>query len=121
MRRKSLGNLGENLALKYLRKNKGYRFLERNFHSKFGEIDLIFRDKKTIVFVEVKTRFSQSFGRPEEAVRFGKIASIIKTAQYFQFLHPDLVQSWRIDVVAVDLDPQSEEVIQIEHFQNITL
>ena len=120
MRRKSLGNLGENLALKHLQKNKGYKFIERNFRSKFGEIDLILQDKDVLVFVEVKTRFSQSFGNPEEAVTPWKIRSIIKTAQYFSLKHPKLPESIRIDVVAIDLDPKKEKLLNLRHFKNIT-
>jgi putative endonuclease len=121
MKRKSLGNLGENLALKYLQKNKGYRFVARNFRSKFGEIDLIFLDKKILVFVEVKTRFSESFGNPEEAVTPWKINAIIKTAQYFKLKNPKLPDSLRIDVVALDLDPQNEKLLNLKHFENVTL
>jgi len=120
MRRKSLGNLGENLALKHL-KNKGYSFIDRNFKSFFGEIDLVLQDKKTLVFVEVKTRFGKSFGNPEEAVTPRKVQSIIKTAQYFKILHPETPESLRIDVVAIDLDPKKEELLQLRHIKNITL
>lgn len=120
MRRKSLGNLGENLALKYL-KNKGYKFIDRNFRSRFGEIDLIFQDDKTLVFVEVKTRFSHSYGKPETAVTPRKINSIIKTGQYFKLLHPDLPESLRIDVVAINLDPKEKKLLSLKHIKNITL
>jgi len=69
----------------------------------------------------VKTRFSQSFGYPEEAVTPWKIRSIIKTAQYFKLKHPKLPDSLRIDVVAIDLDSQKKEVLNLRHFKNITL
>ena len=120
MKRKSLGNLGENLALKHL-KNKGWQFIERNFKSYFGEIDLIFKDKETLVFVEVKTRFSKSYGPPEEAVTPRKIRSLIKTAQYFKLKNPKMPDSLRIDVVAIDLDPKREKLLQLRHIENITL
>lgn len=120
MRKKSLGNLGENLALKHL-KNKGYKFLERNFRSKFGEIDLICQDSQTLVFVEVKTRFSKDYGNPEEAVTQVKINSIIKTGQYFSLLHPSLPESLRIDVVAINLEPETTKLLSLKHIKNITL
>jgi len=120
MKRKRLGNLGENLALKYL-KNKGYKFIERNFRSKFGEIDLIFQDKETLVFVEVKTRFSQSYGDPEEAVTPAKIRFLIKTVQYFKLKNPKLPDSLRIDVIAIDLDRKKEKLLHLRHIKNITL
>ena len=120
MRKKSLGKLGENLAAKYLQKNKGYKFIKRNFTSKFGEIDLIFQDKDVLVFVEVKTRFSKSFGPPEEAVTPYKIKSIIKTGQYFKLLHPKLPEALRIDVVAIKLDSEEEKLLSLRHIRNVT-
>lgn len=120
MRRQSLGNLGENLALKYL-KNKGYQFIERNFRWRFGEIDLIFQDKDILVFVEVKTRFHPEFGNPEEAITPWKIKSIIKTAEYFVLKHPRLPESLRIDVVAIDLDKDQKRALGLRHIKNITL
>lgn len=118
MDKQNLGKLGEDLAQKYLQ-NKGYRFLKRNFRSKFGEIDLIFIDKQILVFVEVKTRFSVSFGLPEEAITSWKIRSIIKTAQYFVLLNPRLPDSLRIDAVAVEL--RDGKLKEIRHHPNITL
>lgn len=120
MRRKSLGNLGENLALKHLQ-NKGYKFIERNFKAKLGEIDLIFRDKNTLVFVEVKTRYGEKFGSPEDAVSKGKIGAIEITAQYFKLLHPELPDSLRIDVVAIDLEHKEKRLLRLRHYQNVTL
>ena len=120
MRRKSRGNLGENLALQFLQ-NKGYKFIDRNFHSSFGEIDLIFQDKETLVFVEVKTRFSLAFGLPEQAVGFKKIKAIIKTGQYFKQKNPSLPDSLRIDLIAIKLDKEGKKLLSLKHFKNITL
>jgi len=126
MRQKSLGNLGENLALKHL-KSKGYRILTRNFSSKFGEIDIIALDPSTssgqsdstLVFIEVKTRFSQAFGPPEEAITPWKIRRIIKTGQYFKLLHPELPDSLRLDAVVIDLTPEGK-LERVEILKNIT-
>lgn len=104
MQRKSLGNLGENLALKHL-KNKGYKFLERNFRSKFGEIDIIAREDDVLVFIEVKTRWSKKFGPPEGTVTPWKIKRIIKIGQYYKSLHPELPEAMRIDVVTIEFSP----------------
>src|SRR5947207_6785023 len=63
-----LGKRGENLACQFLKKN-GYKILYRNFKGRTGgEIDVICRDRDTLVFVEVKTRTREDFGRPVEAV-----------------------------------------------------
>ena len=118
MRQKSLGNLGENLALKHL-KSKGYRILTRNFRSKFGEIDIIAIHENDLVFIEVKTRWSQSFGPPEEAITPWKIRRMIKAGQYFQMLHPNLPESLRLDAVAIDLDAQGK-LQRIEIIKNLT-
>ncbi len=112
------GKLGEDIALNYL-SQKGYRLITSNFHSRFGEIDLILKDKGTLVFVEVKARYDTSYGTPQEAVTPWKIKKIIKTAQYFSLLHPELPKALRIDVIALQLSP-SGEVASLEHLENIT-
>ena len=73
------GKIGEDAVEKYL-KNNGYEILERNFHSRWGEIDIIAKKEKCIVFVEVKTRKSVKYGTPAEFVTGTKIKKIIKTA-----------------------------------------
>lgn len=64
---KVLGIEGENIAVKFLEK-KGYRIIRRNYKTHIGEIDIIAQDGDTIVFVEVKTRGNELFGKPFEAV-----------------------------------------------------
>lgn len=115
---RDLGLLGEDLAIKFLKKN-GYKILERNFRSKLGEVDIVAQDKDTLVFVEVKTRWSEKFGLPEEAITPWKIKSIIKTGQYFKLLHPELPDSLRIDVVVIELDGKGE-LKRIEILKNVT-
>lgn len=66
-----MGRSGERFAEKYLKRKK-YIILERNFTTKIGEVDLIARTKDIVVFVEVKTRGSNSFGQPGEAVDHNK-------------------------------------------------
>jgi putative endonuclease len=69
---KTFGKIGEDRAAKLLR-NKGYKIIEQNYTTKLGEIDLIAIDVDTLVFVEVKTRWSKKFGNPEEAVNLRKL------------------------------------------------
>ena len=76
MRNKIEGDMGETRAAKFLRE-KGYRILQTNYKTKFGEIDIIAQDKNVIVFVEVKERATLAFGRPIEAVNFQKQQTIL--------------------------------------------
>ena len=98
---KQIGKIGEDLACDLL-KNKGYQILERNWGNKWGEIDIIAKDKNTIVFVEVKTKVSLIFGNPEEMVSPRKLAQIQKLASFFPLAKNN---SLRIDVIAVILSP----------------
>ena len=76
MNNREFGNKGEDLACEYLIKN-GYEILERNKHfSKLCEIDIIAKFKNKVVFVEVKTRKSDAFGTPMEAITRGKYNNI---------------------------------------------
>lgn len=116
--RHDLGILGEDLAVKFLKKN-GYKILQRNFRSKLGEIDIVAQEKDVLVFVEVKTRWSEKFGLPEEAITPWKIRSIIKTGQYFKLLNPDFPESLRIDLVAIELTSWGK-LKRIEIIKNIS-
>lgn len=110
----SKGRLGEELAAKFLQK-QGYKIIERNFHSRVGEIDIIAKDSNTLVFVEVKTRSSKKFGEPVEAVTGQKLKSIEKTCQYYKLLHPELPDVLRIDVVSVDISNKNPEIELIKN------
>lgn len=97
----NLGKIGENKAAKFLQQ-KGYQIIEKNFKSKFGEIDIIAKKNNLIVFVEVKTRSSKNFGSGFESVDSRKIEKIIKTANYFisvKNLHDNLL---RFDIISID-------------------
>lgn len=91
----------------------------------FGEVDIIALDpsagsgQDTLVFIEVKTRWSKSFGPPEEAITPWKIRRIIKAGQYYKLFHPESPEALRIDVVAIDLSPTGE-VGEIKIIKNIT-
>jgi putative endonuclease len=104
------GRLGERAAKRQLKKG-GLRFLYANFSSERGEIDLIFREGKTLVFVEVKTRSSESWTRPAAAVNAEKQRKLIATARdYLRLLrHPNV--PYRFDIVEVLLgDGRVDEV-----------
>lgn len=79
---KNLGKTGEDLALDFL-KSHNFSVLEKNFHSKFGEIDIIAEKNHCLYFTEVKTRSNLNYGYPYEAVNKQKIYHIKKAAQYY--------------------------------------
>ncbi len=108
------GGLGEDLAANYL-KNKGYQILERNFGNKFGEIDIIARDKEVLIFAEVKTKIGEIFGTPEEMVGKSKLQKIRNMAVFY--LKGRSVPC-RIDVVAIVLGPDNE-VLRLTHYENV--
>lgn len=116
--RKNLGKIGEQRAVEYLQK-KGYKILQQNFSCKLGEIDIIVQDKDCLVFVEVKTRWSNKYGLPEEAVTANKLKSIIKTGEYFKLLNPETPELMRIDVIAVELSKKGS-LCSIRHLKNVT-
>ncbi len=95
-----LGRRGEEAAARYLA-SVGYRILERRYRTRAGEIDFIAEDGETLVFVEVKTRSSLSFGRPAEAVNVRKRARIAGAASLYLARRGSPDRSCRFDVVEV--------------------
>jgi putative endonuclease len=109
MQEKELGKKGEEIALRFLKK-KGYKIIERNYVCKLGEMDIIAREKDTLVFAEVKTRTSMAFGPPQLAVNSTKQMQLSKVALYF--LKEKRLEDIkaRFDVVAILLRPKGEEI-----------
>ncbi len=98
-------------------KRKGMRILERNFEDRFGEIDLIAVDKRTVVFVEVKARESDGGGAGFEAVDIIKQKKLIKTALGYLQRNELLENAYRFDIVSI-LWPKTERKPQIDHYDN---
>lgn len=109
--RKTTGRFGEDCAAKHLAQ-QGYTILERNFRLRIGEVDIIARDGEYLVFIEVKTRRSQQFGSPFEAVDIRKQQQIMQVASVY-IRGKDIPV--RFDVVAVYLHGQD---VQVEILQN---
>ena len=116
-----IAKLGEDKACEYLKK-LGFKIIDRNFRKGYGEIDIIAIDsnekEKVLVFIEVKTRSSNSYGSPLEAITYWKLKSLIKTAQFYKLTHRNLPENLRIDAVAVILN--GDEVQSIELTRNIS-
>jgi putative endonuclease len=107
--RLSLGKKGEELALAQLKALK-YRILERNFKCFLGEIDIIAREKNTLVFIEVKTRATRDFGGPAAAVHERKQRQLSKVALLYLNQKKLFNVPARFDVVAVELIPPSPRI-----------
>lgn len=104
-----MGSWGEESALKFL-KSKGYKILAKNYKSNLGEIDIVARDKDTICFVEVKTRSSDKFGLPQEALSNFKQRQIAKTALSFLKENKLLDKKARFDVIALTYQGNSPKI-----------
>lgn len=110
----SLGEKGEDLASRYLRK-KGYKVIARNYKTRLGEIDIIAEKDNMVVFVEVKTRSNISFGYPFEAVNQRKRQKLKKVALLYLKRYPRQYPV-RFDVLSITLRENNNPVI--EHITN---
>jgi putative endonuclease len=119
--RQSLGRWGEELAAGYLGE-RGYSIIERNRRTPYGEIDLVVhapgqQGEGMVVFVEVKTRSSASFGHPEVSVDRRKQEHLLNSALYYMQEHPELGCSWRIDVISIQKVKRGQPAL-LSHFEN---
>ena len=114
--KQALGRWGEAQAAEYL-SQRGYLILERNVRTAYGELDLVARQGRALVFVEVKTRSSTAFGLPETSVTPRKQAHLLAAAQAYLQAHPDLDGDWRVDVIAIQRRSGSQAP-EIAHFEN---
>lgn len=117
METKTLGDLGEKIAEKYL-KNKGYKILDRNFrYKKLGELDIVGQKNNNIYFFEVKTRCKKHLSEfmPEDNITRDKQKKLIKLAQLWM-AKAKLDAFWQIDIIAVELYRDSTS--DIRHLEN---
>ena len=100
--KRQIGNQYETLAKRYLQR-QGLRFLDQNFLTKVGEIDLIFQQGETIIFVEVKYRKNDAFGSAAEMVTYAKMRKLVKTAQIWLSQQKCSAHNidYRFDVIAI--------------------
>jgi len=111
-----IGKLGENIARRYL-EDKGIKILDQNYRTKYGEIDLVGKIKNELIFIEVRTKTKEDFGRPEETLKKKKVAKLKKNALAYS-----LKVNWqgpiRLDAVCIVLN-EKKELIRIDHYENI--
>ncbi|MCF7794090.1 MAG: YraN family protein [Candidatus Cloacimonetes bacterium] len=112
-----LGKFGEELAANFLLSN-GYEILKKNYHSRFGEIDIITLLADTVIFVEVKLR-SSNLDQAVSSVSVAKQKKLVKTAQDYLARHPELEDlPTRFDIIAIIKNKRSYE---LKHFPDAFL
>jgi putative endonuclease len=110
-----IGNRGEELATAFLERN-GFTIVERNFRCKGGEVDIVAKDGKTLVFIEVKSRKTLTYGVPQLAVTHFKQRQISKAALSWLARNHKHDLPARFDVIAILLNGEYQH--QIEHIKN---
>jgi putative endonuclease len=113
MNNRELGTQGEDIACDYLKKN-GYEIIARNKHfSNLCEIDIIAKVKNKFVFVEVKTRRTNAYGTPFEAITKTKYKNV--KIGVLSYLQENKINEYQIDVIGITLEP----TLKIEHLRNV--
>jgi len=109
-----IGKRGETLAISFLKKN-GYRIIESNFRCRYGEIDIVAQDGKTVAFIEVKTKTSNRFGSPTQAIDSRKQRQVSKTALAYISQKRLTNYSARFDVVGINIKGSNSEIELIKN------
>lgn len=112
----AVGRYGEGVAVRYLDRS-GWTVLDRNWRGADGEIDIVALDGSVLVVVEVKTRRSDLFGHPAEAVTPVKLARLRRLAAQWLDAHEVRPASIRIDVIAVRPSPRG--AARVEHLRGV--
>jgi putative endonuclease len=118
VRTKTLGDLGEKIAEKHLKK-KRYKVLDKNFrYSKLGELDIIAQKGGDIIFFEVKARMKKGVSefKPEDNITSIKQKKLIKLAQIYLAKRKLLDKPWQIDILAVEI--YRDNSFDIRHLEN---
>ncbi len=116
-KRLAFGKAGEKAAVDFIKK-KGYRILKKNFRSAVGEIDIIAEHERAVVFIEVKTRSSDKYGHPFDAITPAKQKKIAQTAQSFISRYKAKNRDLRFDVVAVTGEAGETDSLKVELLQD---
>ena len=102
---------GEHIACKYIKK-QGYKILEKNYRTRYGEIDIVAVDSDVLCFVEVKSRKNTDYGFPEDFVDKRKQQKLIKTSLIYSMCRMSKIADKRFDVVTVNLNNGNCNVIK---------
>lgn len=112
------GRAGEAIAAAYLKKH-GFEVIEQNWRSKFGEIDIVATKNETLLFIEVKLKYGDKFGSPEEMLTKTKIQQVLNNAEVYLLAHRKFMCfKKRIDGICIVME--GEHVARITHYENIS-
>ena len=109
----SIGNLGEEAAVKAIKK-QGYKVIERNYRTKMGEIDIIAKDGEYTCFIEVRLRKNNNFGSPADTIDVRKQQKLIKTAKYYAVTKKIYDTPMRFDAVLINADAKGGKLTNIK-------
>ena len=112
MRTKETGQRGEEAAWRYLRR-RGYHLVTTNYACRGGEIDIIAKDKGTLVFVEVRSRSNARYGLPMETVDAGKQQRIRRAAEHYLHSTGQMEAYCRFDVVSILWQENGKPLIEL--------
>lgn len=124
-----IGRWGEEKAAQYMI-SRGYQIIDRNVRTPYGEIDIIAQmqqnrvtpgdqDAWMTIFVEVKTRQTENFGYPEEAVTISKQKHLLASAEWFLMDHPEYDGDWRVDVIAIRILSDNPDNLRLLHLKDV--
>jgi putative endonuclease len=113
---KEIGSYGEMLSINYLIKN-GYFILDKNYRNRFGEIDIVCKKDDILVFIEVKSRYTNTYGSPIESVTYYKQKQIIKISKLYITLKKYTNIDIRYDVIEVVLNNKNQ-LFSINHISD---
>lgn len=115
---KIVGNYGETIACTFLKKNN-YQIIKRNVQTSHKEIDIIAQINNELVFIEVKTRCSETLGKADEMLSVKKIRNLKKAIAIFLYsaLAPSS-KTFRLDFISIDINKKTKSA-KIKHFKDI--
>ena len=112
MKKKEVGEKGENIATKFL-ETRGFNIIERNWRHQHLEVDIIANFEKKLHIVEVKTRTNLKYGLPEESISQTKMNHLKVAATAYLYLHPEW-ELLQFDVISIMITEKGEELFYIE-------
>lgn len=119
MGKRELGQYGEKLAAEFLER-QGFKIVERNFNTRWGEIDVIARRGRSLHFVEVKTRSGTAHGEPEEAINYFKQQRLLGAAKMYLLARDVDLPNYQIDSVSIIIGDENQKPV-IRYCENIIL